>query len=248
MRFATFNIRHGLPPGRTDVDHRALAAAVTHLDADLVGLQEVDRGTPRVGGSDQAGLVARATGMTAHFGRAIRLGAGEYGNALLVRGEVLDVVELPMPAEGEDRMAILARVVDPTDSAPGHAATEWCVAVTHLQNQRRGRPDEAPDQLEVVLDALDRLASPGTPAVLLGDLNMGPDRVEPILVARGFRWAVGPPTFPSHRPRERIDWIAVRGAVVEAVIVPDVRVSDHRPLVAQVRVDPDRLDELPGRP
>ena len=176
------------------------------------------------------------------------MGGGEYGNALLVRGELVDVVELPMPAVGEDRMAILARIVDATD---GRSGTEWCVAVTHLQNQRRGRPDEAPGQLEVVLDALDRLAAsalPAAPAVLMGDLNMGPDRVEPLLAARGYGWAAASPTFPSHRPREHIDWIAVRGARIDAVMVPDVRVSDHRPMVAQVQADALHMDGPSARP
>ena len=248
MRFATFNIRHGLPMGRTDVDHHLLSSTAAALDADVLGLQEVDRGTPRVRGRDQAGIIARATGMTAHFGRAIQLGGGEYGNALLVRGEVVEVVDLPLASAGEGRMAILARI--------RVRGPVWAVAVAHLQNQRRGRPDEAPAQLVTVLSALDRMAGTVSPAVLLGDLNLGPDRVSPLLVERGYTAAVGPPTFPARNPRERIDWIATRGATVGAVVVPDVRASDHRPLVAELTADPfpgsdsppDHMDGAPSPP
>jgi endonuclease/exonuclease/phosphatase family metal-dependent hydrolase len=224
MRFATFNIRHGLPPGRTDVDHRLLASTVVALDADVLGLQEVDRHTPRVGRADQAALLARSTGTAAHFGRAIDLSGGEYGNALLVRGDLLEATDLELPSQGESRQAILARV--------RVRGPVWTVAVTHLQNQRW--PDEAPAQLDVVLRALDRRAGTVSPAVLLGDLNLGPDRVVPLLGRYGFTPVTGPPTFPSRRPRERIDWIAVRGAAVGEVEVPDVRASDHRPLVARL--------------
>ena len=63
VRLATFNIRHGLlPDGRVDLGY--LGEAVAGLDADVVVLQEVDRGQVRSGGADTAREVARATGAT----------------------------------------------------------------------------------------------------------------------------------------------------------------------------------------
>jgi endonuclease/exonuclease/phosphatase family metal-dependent hydrolase len=65
VRIATFNIQHGLgPDGR--VDNRRLADAVAALDADVVGLQEVDRRQARSGGVDQARLCATAMGAADH--------------------------------------------------------------------------------------------------------------------------------------------------------------------------------------
>ena len=57
MRIATFNILHGrsLDDGRVDVDR--LAAAVKSLDADVLGLQEVDRDQPRSFGADLTAAV-----------------------------------------------------------------------------------------------------------------------------------------------------------------------------------------------
>lgn len=241
MRVATFNVRHGLPPRRREVDHDLLGRSVARLGADVVALQELDRSTDRSGGVDQVRVVAAATGSEVRFARAIRFGGGEYGNALVVRGGIVRATEVPLPsAVGEDRVALVAQVL--------HGAERWWVAATHLQNRRRGLPSEAPGQLRSVLDALDRSAGPSGPAVLLGDLNLGPDEVEPALAERGYAAAIGPPTFPAHRPREHIDWIAVRGATVVGVEVPDLRASDHRPLVAELRRADLHMDATADRP
>ncbi|MGI5188787.1 endonuclease/exonuclease/phosphatase family protein [Promicromonospora sp. CA-289599] len=65
MRIATFNVQHGRgPDGR--VDNRRLAEAVAALDADVVGLQEVDLRQFRSGGADQARLCAEAMGAADH--------------------------------------------------------------------------------------------------------------------------------------------------------------------------------------
>jgi endonuclease/exonuclease/phosphatase family metal-dependent hydrolase len=65
MRLATFNVLHGLSPGDGAVDVERLQAAVRLLRADVLGLQEVDRGQPRSHGLD---LVARAAEATTEHG------------------------------------------------------------------------------------------------------------------------------------------------------------------------------------
>lgn len=65
MRIATFNVQHGRgPDGR--IDNGRLADAVAALDADVVGLQEVDLRQARSGGADQARLCAHAMGAVDH--------------------------------------------------------------------------------------------------------------------------------------------------------------------------------------
>ena len=105
------------------------------------------------------------------------------------------------------------------------------VGATHLQNQRPSdpQPPEALAQLQALLDAL---TSRPPPWVLLGDLNLGPVEVVPVVEGAGLTAIVETPTFPSVTPQESIDWIAVGGADVVSTEVPDVRTSDHRPLVA----------------
>ena len=60
MRIATFNILHerSVEDGRVDVDR--LADAVKTLDADVLGLQEVDRYQPRSMNADLTAVAAEA--------------------------------------------------------------------------------------------------------------------------------------------------------------------------------------------
>ena len=83
LRIATFNIKHGAQAdGR--VDHPALIRTCADLDADLLGLQEVDSGRLRSSFRNQAALVARRLGYEIVYGTVVRHGVmGRYGNALL---------------------------------------------------------------------------------------------------------------------------------------------------------------------
>ena len=80
-----------------------------------MALQEVDARPRTVGRVDQtvAGGASRA-GLSSYFGPVVGApDAGEYGNALLFGGELLDVENLMLPSEGaEQRGAIVARVPD----------------------------------------------------------------------------------------------------------------------------------------
>ena len=221
LRIATFNIQHGRgADGRFDAGR--LANALALLDADVLGLQEVDvnvAGTQRL---DQVRLAADATGLAAAFGPVSRVGwRGTYGNALLVRGEIDDVTELELPrsSRGDRRAALLARV-----HVGGRTLS---VATTHLSV----RFDDARPQLDAVLTAL---AARPAPRLLLADCNMAPAAVAPVVQAAGMTLAVGPPTFPSSAPRVQIDHVAVAGLSLGPVAVPESDVSDHRPLVITV--------------
>jgi endonuclease/exonuclease/phosphatase family metal-dependent hydrolase len=65
VRVATFNLLHGSTLSGDTFDPSALADAVRAIDADVLGLQEVDRGQPRTGHADQTQQVAKALGAVA---------------------------------------------------------------------------------------------------------------------------------------------------------------------------------------
>jgi endonuclease/exonuclease/phosphatase family metal-dependent hydrolase len=221
LRVATFNVKHG-DNGGGRVDLRRLGEACAALSADVLAVQEVDRFARRTGFRDEMRVIARATGLEAVFGEAARRRWRTYGNVLLARGPISDVevIKLPRPNDGEQRVAIVARVaVD---------GVGLSVGATHLSF----RLGEGLPQLEVVLGALGRRDGP---RVLLGDLNLSPAVVEPLVTAAGYRLAPTGPTFPARGPRARIDYVAVAGLEVLTASTPEPGVSDHLPVVAELR-------------
>jgi endonuclease/exonuclease/phosphatase family metal-dependent hydrolase len=235
IRVASFNILHG---ARAD-DHRKVDLAVLRhsaasLDADVLAVQEVDVGVPRSGRADQARAVADALGPGAAvaFGRAARVGGvGKYGNALVVRdGAIDDVTVLPLPRtarRNEPRSATLASV-----TIGGEHGGRVTVAATHLSIHR----PEVHEQLQAVVDAL---VSRPAPWLLVGDLNLLPEEVEPVVAAAGLRLAASEvPTFPVHEPRVRIDHLAAGGGLLPgAVTVVETASSDHCALVVEVEME-----------
>ncbi|MGH8990216.1 MAG: endonuclease/exonuclease/phosphatase family protein [Acidimicrobiia bacterium] len=226
-------MKHG-SVGAGRVDNRLLARACAGLGADILALQEVDRRAARSGFADQVRRVARATGLSATFGEAARRGPlRRYGNVLLARGVLteVEVVGLPRPEQGEYRVVVLARLVLDPDLAGAEGVPALSVAATHLSFRRT----EGPAQLAAVVELLGRRP---LPRVLLGDLNLGPEVVEPALVTSGYQVAATGPTFPAHAPRTRIDYVAVAGLEVVSARAPEAALSDHRPVVAEVTAPP----------
>ncbi|MGH9284311.1 MAG: endonuclease/exonuclease/phosphatase family protein, partial [Acidimicrobiales bacterium] len=188
----TWNIRRGGLGRRGPSDTAALVAACAGLGADVLGLQEVDVRVRRSGRVDQPAAVAAGTGMAVVFGRALRLRmGGHYGNALAVRGRLLgsEVIRLPRHRRREPRALLVA-----VASVAGMA--ELAVGVTHLSVDRA----EALDQLGAAVACL---APYRAPAVLLGDLNLGPEVAYGLLAAAGYTVVGGPPSYPADEPRAR---------------------------------------------
>lgn len=251
MRIATFNILHGhsVEDGRVDVDR--LAEAVKRLDADVLGLQEVDRDQPRSMNADLTAVAAEAMGaVDSQFVAALSgtpggtwmAATGEdqpgssYGIALLSRFPVTSwrVVRLPVlrsrvPAwfHGERRPKIVSdepRVaVAAVIDGPAGPMT---VATTHLSF--------VPGWNVVQLRRLVRaLAGTREPMVLTGDLNLQPAAVTRVSGLRGIASAA---TFPADVPTRQLDHVLVRGPLAavgpaEAVRLP---LSDHRALAVAV--------------
>ena len=71
MRVATFNLLHGLDVRSRQIDLDAAAEAIDKLDADVVAVQEVDRGLGRSGELDQVAELAARLGRTGVFAPAL---------------------------------------------------------------------------------------------------------------------------------------------------------------------------------
>ena len=251
MRLATFNVLHGRSVADGRVDTNRLRAAVRELDADVLGLQEVDRNQPRSGGVDLAAAAAEAMGATeCRFVAAISGTPGErwspardtdpphapaYGIALVSRLPVRSwhVVRLPAlpvrsPVLTGARRVILARD-EPRVAVAAVVETvagALTVATTHLSFV----PGWNVVQLRRVLAALRRLPEP---QVLMGDLNI-PGRLPRALAT--WRPLARELTFPASQPRVQLDHVLALGAVppvIEAA-APLLPLSDHRALVVEL--------------
>ena len=257
MRLATFNLLHGrsLHDGAVHADR--VAAAVAELDADVLGLQEVDRAQPRSGMLDLTAIAAGALGAGEHrFVAAVVGTPGEtwapwspdaedgrptYGIALVSRLPVLrwQITRLPaapvrspvyVPGPGGGLLLLRDEprvLVAAVVDAPDGPLT---VATTHLSFV----PGWNVRQLRAAVRALRALPAP---RILLGDLNL------PAAVARaatGWRALARSPTYPSPAPRAQLDHVLAdpRGAHLLGPVVqvrtPQVPVSDHRPLVVHL--------------
>ena len=84
FRVMTYNIHHGEGlDGKVDL--LRIAQLIKEQSADIVALQEVDKGTERTQRRDFPAELAALTGMTCIFNNNYNYQGGEYGNAVLSR-------------------------------------------------------------------------------------------------------------------------------------------------------------------
>lgn len=240
LRVLTYNIRHGEgADGRVDLERTARVIRDAH--ADVVALQEVDRGTSRVKGLDEAEELARLTGMRMVFACAIPFGGGQYGNAVLTR---LDMPHPPrtIPLPGEEKRALLWMDLKSPDEKDS-PATEFRFLATHLDLSAERRV-ESVDKIEKLF-----ADSPDEPALLAGDLNAEfPETAFQNLLRHWGNTekagASAEPSCPADHPENRIDHVLFRPAnrwrVIECRVLPEPEVSDHRPVLVVVELLPGK--------
>jgi|GEM_PF-391263 len=223
-----------------------VAALVKSTNADIVLLQEVDKGTKRSGNVDQPAVLAAQTGLHVAFGSALDYDGGKYGVAILSRWPILNDTLFHLPVEPpqaraggsmEPRGALRAIIASPK----GRLA----VINTHLDasGDDKWRKQEADSIVSLV--ALTR-RDVGM-VIAGGDFNSTPESaVQQSLRAAGLRdsWnecASGDGlTYPDGVPTKRIDYLFLTGSTrCSSAYVPETRVSDHRPLFLEVALRPE---------
>ena len=99
LRVMSFNIHHGEGlDGQLDLAR--IARIIREARADLVGLQEVDRGVERTRRRDLPAELAQLTGLTVRFDRNIAHQGGDYGNATLTRFPIRQARNVPLKSFG----------------------------------------------------------------------------------------------------------------------------------------------------
>ena len=217
LRVLTYNIHHGEGTDER-FDYDRLAGVIKKLEPDIVALQEVDCGTERASGADQARLLAKLCRMRYAFGQAMPHQGGQYGEAILSRFPIEKTFVHPLPyqLDREPRAAIEV-VIRPAGIGPiSFVGTHLC----HQSNELRTLQTQRLGQLFP--------ADKGNPAILAGDFNARPGS-EPMNVLLDAGW------IDTISPRSIIDYILVRSCdpwtVREVIIVDEPIASDHDPVL-----------------
>ena len=246
MRFVLYNIRYAtgtgpafhLPvPGAGYLRSNSrvlqqLTAYIKSLDPDLVGLIEVDTGSIRSGLVNQATQIASALGHYSMY--QCKYGEGSFNNLLpIVRKQGNAFLASPR-VEGErfhyfetgiKRLIIELELED------------VAIFLVHLSLKFRHRADQLRHLHELIKGST-------KPVIVAGDFNTfwGDNEIYLFMQASGLKSAnrLGLPSYPSRNPRKELDFVLYSADIeITRFDVPDVRFSDHRPLICDFEVRRD---------
>lgn len=230
LRIVSYNIRHGR--GMDDQVNLARTTDVLRrLDADLIGLQEVDDRVRRSEGVPQADSLGTALGMHAAFGAFMPYQGGRYGLGILSRFPIHRRTEIRLPDGNEPRVALAAEI-----AIPPFADTVVAIVV-HFDWVEDDAYRYA--QAQVVAAALDTIRHP---VILLGDFNDDPAS-RTLALFRARAQELPKPvedhfTFSSTKPDQEIDYIFLRAATrwipLRGEVITEPVASDHRPVVGLI--------------
>ncbi len=231
LRVMSYNIHVGVGMDKK-LDLARVADVIKRSRADIVALQEVDRGVERTGRVDEVRELARLTGMDYAFAHNLDYQGGQYGVAVLSRFPVLAIDHRRYANRRERERRGFIRVEVEVNGRRLNFVT------THLDYQYADGREFETEQL------LKALGDVRGPLIVAGDFNEEPARgAYDMMLKSGFTdaWAKGAAsglTYPADKPTKRIDYVFHRGlgpgARAEAS-VPDTLASDHRPVVVSLK-------------
>lgn len=241
FRVASYNIHRTVGPDRRRRPER-VAQVIRELDAEIVGLQEVDwQAASTERGESQAEFLAHLPGYEAIAGSNLLDHRGHYGNMLLTRFPMSSLARIDISVPGREPRGVVDVVLD----CGGMALR---VLVTHFGLSLRERRRQSAQLADAIAD------EPNLPTLLLGDINdwmIGSPTIAPLL--RGADAADAPRSFPSLLPLVSLDRIVtwrMGGAAplrLRAHRSQAARwASDHLPVVAEIQLTaPASRPEVP---
>ena len=199
-------------------------------DPDVVGLIEVDTGSIRTGMVNQADFIARSIGHYSTF--ECKYGQSSVNQLVpIVRKQANAFLSAPhMTGErfhyfdtGIKRLIIELEL------------DNVCVFLVHLSLKYRHRQYQLRSLHDLIVKS-------NKPVIVAGDFNTfwGNHEIYLFMRAAGLRSAntLELPSFPARVPRVELDFILVSSEIaITDFRVPDVRFSDHRPLICDFTVN-----------
>ena len=243
MRLLLYNIRYAvgggasmhmpLPGAGYVLGNQSVLPEITRfikdVDPDIVGLIEVDTGSIRSRMVNQAEKIAADLRMNTSY--ETKYGSKsinqmlpivrKQGNAFMaaqrVHGEKFHYFDT-----GIKRLIIELEMED------------FAVFLVHLSLKYRHRHLQL-RRLHDLIEATEK------PVIVAGDFNTfwGENEIYLFLRAAGLKSAntEGLPTYPSRAPRKELDFVLYQeGITVNSFAIPDVRLSDHLPLICDFEV------------
>ncbi len=234
VRVLSFNILHGATM-KGDFDLDLIASVIKSVNPDLVAMQEVDFKTGRAKRMDLVTELAFRTGMSPLFGKAMAYDGGEYGEGILAKSSFVSTRNHALMArEGkEPRSAVEANIILKSGDTIRFIGT-------HLDHTK-----DAIDRINQANQINQIFANCDSPSILAGDLNATPDsKTMDIFYQKWEKSFVNDePTYPSEKPRVKIDHILYRPAkrwrVLETKVLDEKVASDHCPVLSVLELLPE---------
>jgi endonuclease/exonuclease/phosphatase family metal-dependent hydrolase len=233
IRVMTYNIHVGVGMDKK-LDLPRIAEVINKQHADLVGLQEVDRGVERTQRVDEIAELAKLTKMDYAFAFNLKYQGGQYGVAILSRFPIRATEHYLYKnlREAERRGFIRAEVLI------GGRVVNF--VTTHLDYQYEdGRVYETEQLLSGLKDVKE-------PLIVVGDFNDIPTGGAYKLMSKQFAdaWLASQAageglSYPADKPTKRIDYILTRisdSIKAKKAWIVETLASDHLPVVADLTI------------
>ena len=221
----TFNIEGHASLMRTD-HIEEIASTIRKYNPDIVGVNEAHRGTWQSRFTDHAEQLHQLTGLNVAYGTSYRFLGGDFGNAVLTRGDILSTDVHKLPGTGEPR-SLLETII----RINGGTVQFY---VTHTSAWGGVNRAARRDQMRCINA---HVQASGHPFILTGDLNAPPEspEISEFLSTNVLKFA-GDPAAPTHKVMEqRLDYILTDpGWTIRSARVLDDGPSDHRPVLAEL--------------
>jgi len=202
---------------------------IKDVDPDIVGLIEVDTGSIRSRMVNQAEKIATDLKMNTSY--ETKYGSRSFNQVLPIVRKQGNAFMAAQRVHGEKFHYFdtgIKRLIIELEMA------EFAVFLVHLSLKYRHRHL----QLRRLYDLIEATEKP---VIVAGDFNTfwGENEIYLFMRAAGLKSANvgGLPTYPSRAPRKELDFVLYQeGITVSGFEVPDVRLSDHLPLICDFEV------------
>ncbi|MEZ4666240.1 MAG: endonuclease/exonuclease/phosphatase family protein [Thermomicrobiales bacterium] len=221
VRVMTFNIQEGFS-NENIWSLEETARTIEAHDPDIVVLQEITRGWLVMSSTDQVHWLADRLGMElAYSGNSHD---ELWGNAILTRLPIVSTDSVIYTTTDNLRRGAVAVEVETENG-------NLVVIDTHLDNPK-GATEVRVQQIQELLAFWDGV----TPAVIAGDFNADPGSPEwQAIIDAGLVDSGDGSSETTSEDERRIDYIFVTPDLqVDEYTVPDVWLSDHRPVVVEL--------------